>query len=189
MNEKAPQKDPRALIEQFQKGDRVAFDALYEHYYVPLYRYIYFRIRNHEQAEDLVHDAFVKVYRSLSTSQEKSTNPTAYFFTTARNTLIDYWRKKKLPIVTDSDKHLKRKIASNPNPLTQAQQKEILREIHALMSELEEYQQEVIILKFINGFSTQEIAHMLGKTEGAIRQLQSRSLKKLRERFQNSHLF
>ncbi len=172
--------DLKMLVILAKQGDAQAFDQLYTLFVTPIYRYIYLRLRDKQLSEDLTQTVFLKAYVSLKTYQDKNKPVLAYFFTIARNSIIDHVRKQSSRATADLSE-----VENKPDEKTN-----IPKEVDGLLaneqiieklSDLTEEQQEVIILKFINGFSNTEIAEILGKTEMAIRQLQSRGIRTLRE--------
>lgn len=172
--------NPRDLMRLAKDGHTDAFNRLYEMYFVPIFRYIYFRVKNRVETEDLVQEVFLKVYKSISKFQDKGKSPLNFFFTIARNTIIDYWRKKK-EIKLDNPQDILKISDVNESPWSLLQKNEIVSTINEAIKCLPSEQQEVIILKFINDLSNQEIAELLKKNEAAIRQLQCRALKNLRK--------
>ena len=169
----------RELIIQAKNGDSSAFEEVYKTYYTPLYRYIYSRVKNTDEAEDLTQTVFIKVWNALPNWNESHTSPLSFFFTVAKNSMIDFFRKasnreivsdelilKHVDLNTESDKD------SNANEL-----KEVLEK---LIIQLSEEQQEIITLYYTNDFTYKEIASITGKREDAIRQIHSRAIKKLR---------
>ena len=82
--------NPKILMELAKGGDSEAFGHIYHLYLTPVYRFIYFRLRNKEEAEDLTQTVFLKVYQSIHAFQVKNQSPLAYFLTIARNTVIDH---------------------------------------------------------------------------------------------------
>lgn len=175
-------KDPKILIQLAKNGDKEAFGNLYNLYFIPIFRYIYFRVKSKTEAEDLVQEVFLKVYQGIENFKDQNKLPLNYFFTIARNTLIDYWRKKKEVLV---DEKLENISDKNADSAELVEQKETEGMIINLIKDLTEEQQEVIVLKFINDLTNREIAKLLGKSEEAIRQLQCRALKKLRKKFKD----
>ena len=181
IEDKVIQEDPRELMLRAKDGDGVAFGKLYELYFTPVYRYIYYRVQSKEEAEDLVQVVFVKVYRSISSFSDQGKSPLAYFFTIARNTIYDYWRKQnRVSLQEDIDIPDMRQ-----DPVRQVEQQEASDLVRQGIQHLTDDQSEVITLKFINELSNQEIAELLSKSEESIRQLQSRGLQKLREHIRN----
>ncbi len=171
--------DAKKLIELAQTGDKEAFGKLYEVYYVPVFRYIYFRIRKKEDTQDLAQTVFLKVYQSIDRYKDTGKDPLAYFFTIARNTMIDYLRKRKELNLYDfveieaQDKDSPEEIAGK------TETKEIVE--RAILN-LKDDQKEVVIMKFMIGLPNGDIAKQLGKSEDAIRQIQHRALETLRKK-------
>ena len=171
--------DPRALMRLAKEGDSRAFNKLYRLYFTPIFRYIYFRVKTKETAEDLAQEVFLKVYRSLAVFKATKASPLAYFFTVARNTVIDYWKKKK-DILTDDLESFKA-VDKAKNPAEMADIKIAGETLQKAVKKLTEEQQEVIVMKFISDLPNKEIANLLSKTEEAVRQIQCRALKALRQ--------
>ncbi|MEK7554686.1 MAG: sigma-70 family RNA polymerase sigma factor [Patescibacteria group bacterium] len=173
--------DFRGLVRKAKDGDGEAFGMLYEQYFTPVYRYIYFRVRRKEEAEDLTQTVFVKAFEAMPRFRDIGKDPLAFFFTVARNTVINHWRKKHDVLPDDPDATFRSVPDSGPGPERSAETNERLRLVWGAMSELTKEQREVITLRFVNELSNREIAAMLGKTEEAIRQLQARGLKSIRK--------
>jgi RNA polymerase sigma-70 factor (ECF subfamily) len=155
------------------------FEELYERFFTPVFRYVLLRVKNRAEAEDLAQTVFMKAYQANPPGkggQELSLN---YFFTVARNTVIDHWRKKKDVIVDDPDEAFEN-IPDTETPEGDAMRGEANTAVREALQLLSASEQEVLILKFMNELTTKEIAKMLNKTEVAVRQLQSRGLKALR---------
>ncbi|MDD5430786.1 MAG: sigma-70 family RNA polymerase sigma factor [Candidatus Pacebacteria bacterium] len=174
------EKNPKLLMDLAKKGDNNAFAELYDMYFKPVFRYIYLRLKNKRDSEDLAQTVFLKFYKSVSGFREKGKSPLAYFFTIARNSIIDFWRKKKEVRLEDVEE------AMEQTPAAEDTQSEVLRDeaagaINKTLENLSEEQQEVIILKFMNELTNKEIAGLLGKNEEAVRQLQCRALKLLKQ--------
>jgi RNA polymerase sigma-70 factor (ECF subfamily) len=178
--------DPRGLqnlISLAKKGDNQAFSSLYLAYFKPIYKYIYFRIGDKTETEDLVQDVFLKAFNSLSKYSYSGKSFLAYLYTIARNTTIDHHRKKKTP-VADEDQAIN-VIDPEDTPDREFEKRENAEIIRKKISKLSDSEREVIILRFINGLETAEVARQLGKSQEAIRKLQSRGLKNLKKQFNN----
>lgn len=171
--------DPKELMEQAKKGDKEAFGKLYEEYYVPIYRYIHFRIFKKEDAQDLAQTVFLKVYQSIGKYKNKGTEPLAYFFTVARNTMIDYLRKRKELNLYD---FVEIEAQNKDNPEEIAGKNETKEIVEKAILNLKDDQKEVVIMKFMIGLPNDEIAKQLGKSEDSIRQIQHRALETLKKK-------
>lgn len=182
------QNDPETLMRLAKSGDAEAFGRLYELYFAPVFRYIYFRVRNKEEANDLTQKVFLKVFCSLPNFRDQNKSPLAYFFVVARNAAIDYWKAKKEISVDDSENAFGQIPDKANNPIELVEKQETSQALYRAVNQLTDDQQEVIVLKFINEMPNKEIAALLGKTEEAVRQLQCRAIKALRQILKNQNL-
>ncbi len=178
--------DIQKIVQKAKEGDSEAFALLYSEYYVPVYRYIFIRVKKKELAEDLTQDVFLKIYRSIETLSPQAASPLGYFYTIARNTLIDHWRKKT--VVTESgDEYMDTVPDPSPNALEMAKLKEESSILHECLQKLTDEQREVVTLRYINDLSNREIAEIVGKNEAAVRQLQVRGLRSLSKVFKQRY--
>lgn len=173
----------RQLVADAKAGNKDAFGTLYSLCYTPLFRYIYFRIGANASmkpvAEDLTADTFVKAFSALDKMKTTSGSPMIYFYTIARNTVIDYQRKKKddrLPEDASMDDF----EDDDATALDVALLREKQELIAGALEQISPDQREILILRFFQDLSTEEIMEITGKTADAVRQLQSRGLKALR---------
>ncbi len=169
------------LLNRAKNGDKEAFGTVYESYFTQIYRYIYFRVKNKELAEDLVQTVFIRIFVNLDSFNPKY--PRAYFFTVAKNIITDHWRKKKDISFDETDGVFTNIMAEGDDPLEQVEKQEKQEKIHQALQTLPEDQKEALSLRFIHQFSNQEISEVMEKKEPAVRQLQSRGIKKLRQHF------
>jgi RNA polymerase sigma-70 factor, ECF subfamily len=174
-------KDLNGLMELVKQGNMDAFGEIYETYFTPIFRYLYIRLKSREEAEDLTQTVFIKAFQAAPRFQDTGKPPLAFLYTIARNTLINFWRKKK-EITSDNleeqTAHLAMQEETVEEKLIQKEKGEVARQA---IQKLTPDQQDVITLKFISEFSNKEVAQVLGKTEEAVRQLQSRGLRALRD--------
>jgi RNA polymerase sigma-70 factor (ECF subfamily) len=177
--------NPQELLLKAKQGDTEAFGSLYEVYFTPIYRYIFWRLRNKEATEDLVQTVFTKVFQKIEKYQDQGKNPLAYFFTVSRNLIIDYQRKHKEASLDELENQGWQAPDEKKDLIEGVENKLQLGKIIKALKDLAEEQREVIIFKFINDLPNGEIARLMGKKETAIRQLQSRALKILREKLKN----
>ncbi len=163
--------------------DPEAFGELYDYFFPKIYHYIYNRVNDQQLAEDLVSDIFMKILKNLDTLKHIS-EVQGWFFSIARNTLIDYYRKKgrnkedvkdHLTFVTSSTEPT---VPEN-NPESAYISKEHSQEIFKLLQSLSPDQQEVLTLRFCHDLKINEIADVIEKSEGAVKGLLYRGIKKL----------
>lgn len=179
--EKIDQAHLKDQIEKAKAGDRDAFGYLYTEYLTPIYRFIYFRVKNQQEAEDLTQHVFIKAWEAMNRYQEKGFSLSAWLYVIARNTIIDFWKKKKADLVDEPEKifgHLEDPKADHHRDMEQQERRvELLK----AMQKLSDDQQTILTLKFINELSNKEIEEITGKNQDAIRALQYRGIKALRQ--------
>jgi RNA polymerase sigma-70 factor (ECF subfamily) len=172
----APLPQERGLVRSAKSGDSQAFAQLYDAYLERVYRYIYFRVNDDQTAEDLTSQVFLKAWENFQHYQAGSSPFIAWLYTIARNQVIDYYRTRKPTIAFDEIVSLPAKEESVDE---QVQTRFKLQAMRDALQFLTEDQQEVLILRFIAGLGTQEIARAMHKAEGAVRALQMRALQTL----------
>jgi RNA polymerase sigma-70 factor (ECF subfamily) len=172
-----PIMDELTLVRLSQQGDQDMFARLYEAYMERVYRYVYFRVADENLAEDITSQVFLKVWEKLGTYQAGQSPFMAWLYRIARNAVIDHYRSKKVAVSLEEANPVELSHADEVDEKLDLQiQSEELREA---LQELTEEQQQVLVLKFVGGLSTMEIAQQMGKQEGAVRALQMRGLQGL----------
>ena len=167
------------LIRFSQHGDRDAFACLYDAYIERIHHYIYYRVYDREVAEDLTSLVFLRVWENLGTFKVGQTPFMGWVYRIAHNAVIDYYRTRK-PLIALED--------VDPQNLSHSDRTDegidlmnLSQRLVMAMDGLTSTQREVLILRFIWGLTTRDIARRLHKGQGAIRALQMRGLRKLAE--------
>lgn len=165
------------LVAAAQAGDPDAFGALFDHYYVPVYRFVAARIGRPSDAEDLAQLVFVKALEALPRYEARGIPFGGWLFRLARNVVIDHVRTRRehatLDIVTERSAE-----EAGPDDLAVLRQ-EMDSVAHALRR-LTPEQREAIELRFFAGLSAKEAAEAMGRQEGTVRGLQFRAIAALR---------
>ncbi len=167
-----------ALVDLARAGDCEAFGVLYDHYHPSVYRFIYYRVSNQATAEDLLSETFFRALRSMSSFQWQGKDFGAWLMTIARNLVVDHYKagRTRLEMTTD-DLSAHEEVQEGPEDEVIARlTNDILRDA---LSALPAEQQECLALRFLSGQSIEETAAALGRTEGAIKQLQLRAVRNL----------
>lgn len=170
-----PLPDERRLVEQAKSGDAEAFGQLYDACFDRVYRFIFFRVSDVPTAEDLTSQVFLKAWQNLG--RYRHNGPIlAWLYVIARNTVIDHYRTFKQTVSLDEAAPL---VAQDAKLDEMVEFQSEMKSLQESLQYLTEEQQEVLILKFIAEFDTDQIARRMGKSEGAIRALQMRALQAL----------
>ena len=172
-----PATDELELISLSQQGDTEAFARLYACYVERITRYVYFRVTDHQLAEDITSRIFIKMLEKLKTYQAGQSPVIAWLYRMAHNAVIDHYRMKRTFISLEDANQAEVRHEDGIDEKLDLQVKS--QQLRAALQVLTEEQQRVLILRFIDGLSTREIARQLGKRQGAVRGLQMRALQKL----------
>ena len=158
--------------------DPSAFGELYDRFVERVYRYLYFRTGNQQEAEDLTEQVFLKAWEAIGRYRWQGRPFLAWLYRLAHNAHIDHVRTRKPTTSLNNDERpLELASSAAAVELARALDAEVLaRALVQLTAE----QQQVIVMKFIDGVDNEQIAQSMGKREGAIRALQMRALMSLR---------
>jgi RNA polymerase sigma-70 factor (ECF subfamily) len=175
----AMSEDERELIDRAARGDVNAFSTLYESYFDRVYRYLYVRLGNAAEAEDLTQDVFAKVIEAIGSYQWRNVPFASWLFRIAHNRMIDHLRREKRIERVDSDEAVL--SLDDPDPSEIAEHNLQLEKVRHNIGKLSPAQREVIWLRFSAGLSTTEVAVALGKSTGTIKALQYNGIVALRK--------
>lgn len=170
------------LVERVQAGDKEAFGLIYTANRDAVFRFIYFRTGNRQQAEDFTHDVFVKALGRIDQFQWQGTNVAAWLITIARNLVVDYYKSSRHKLEVLVGEH---HAESYPLSGTVDQPEEAAvahlssQDLLSLLLRLVDDQQTVLILRFLRGMSVLETAQEMGKNVNAIKALQYRAVRAL----------
>lgn len=168
------------IVTRAQAGDAEAFGLLYDRYVDVVYRYVYYRVANATLAEDLTSETFLRALRRISSYTWQGRDFGAWLVTIARNLIADHFKSGRYRMeVATSDL-----VEAGADRREEGPENEVLTNITnaALLEavkQLNAEQQECISLRFLQGMSVAETAHIMGKNEGAIKALQYRAVKSL----------
>jgi len=170
------------LVQQAIKRDRAAFTALYERCVDRVYRHVYYRVANHDEAEDITQEAFVRAWKAIDRYKQTGAPFVSWIITIAGNLVIDFYRRQQKVEITDEIEKISEKDLGSqiPGPEKQAEMNFDNARIKKAVLRLNGDKQKVILMHFIDGLSYEEIAKALTKSEGAIRVIQYRALSDLR---------
>jgi RNA polymerase sigma-70 factor (ECF subfamily) len=165
------------LVEKAAFGDKEAFGEIYQRYLDPIYRYIFFRVGVVEDAEDLTESVFIKVWEALPGYRSIGLPLSSWLFRIAHNIVVDFHRKKGNGTISleDRDEWYDPGQAEQ-GPLSQVIANENISRLSKAISMLSEEQQQVIVLRFLEGMSHKEIGRIIGKHDGACRMIQLRAI-------------
>jgi RNA polymerase sigma-70 factor (ECF subfamily) len=165
-----------ALVRAAQAGDARAFGELYERYRQPLYRYCLARSDSPHEAEDLVSDVFLKAMESLARYRDQGLPFIAFLYRVARNAAIDRSRKAKGSSLFEMTVEPRSSVDVEGDAARTLEMDAVLGALRKIKPEY----REVILLRFVEGYSAADVAKLLDKAEKAVWNLQQRGLERLR---------
>jgi RNA polymerase sigma-70 factor, ECF subfamily len=167
-----------ALVELARKGDADAFGMLYDHYQPSVYRFLFYRTRSSTLAEDLTSETFFRALRSMNNFRWQGKDFGAWLMTIARNLATDHFKAGRTRLeLTTEDMALHDDATEGPESTVLAGlTNEIL--LRAL-TELPPEQRDCLVMRFLQGMSIAETAEVLGRSDGAVKQLQLRGVRNL----------
>jgi RNA polymerase sigma-70 factor (ECF subfamily) len=167
-----------ALVELARGGDSEAFGQLYDHYQPSVYRFVYYRTRSQTLAEDLTSETFLRALRNMSGFRWQGKDFGAWLMTIARNLCTDHFKAGRTRLeLTTEDMGAHDDATEGPeNEVLATLTNEVLLEG---LRELSDEQRDCLIMRFLQGLSIAETAEVLGRSEGAVKQLQLRGVRNL----------
>jgi RNA polymerase sigma-70 factor (ECF subfamily) len=167
-----------ALVELARKGDAEAFGMLYDHYQGSVYRFLFYRTRSSTLAEDLTSETFFRALRSMQNFRWQGKDFGAWLMTIARNLATDHFKAGRTRLeLTTEDMGLHDDETEGPETAVLAGLTNEL--LLRALTELPAEQKDCLIMRFLQGMSIAETASVLGRSEGAIKQLQLRGVRNL----------
>lgn len=162
-------------------ADPQTFAALYRQYLPAVYRYLYRRVGNAADAEDLTAQTFTEALDAVRRNGFRpETNFPAFLFTIARRRTADHFRQRP-------EAALEEHPDPEPALLTALEAREDLHRLRALLAQLDEEKQEILRLRFAAGLSFAEIALLENKSEAAVKMTLYRTLAWLRDHWEADH--
>jgi len=174
------------IIHKAQAGDREALNTLMSNYWHPIYHFVSYKMSSLEDAQEITQETFLRAFRSLPNyKQQAGATFKTYLSRIALNLITDFWRKNGRNLAVTDLAEYQELASSDDPPDMQTITQETREEIAFLIRSLPKEQQQTIELRIIAGLPIKETATTMGKTEAAVKMLQQRALKNLRQLLQD----
>lgn len=174
----------KQILSRLKNRDKQAFIKIYDENVAEIHRFVYFKIGKREEANDLTSIIFLKTWNYIQNKTlEDAKTLRSLLYKIARTSIIDYYREtgNKITVSLDNEERPIDVIDEAQSPSERLDQEANLSLIKKLMPKLKEEYRELIIMKFINDLSIEEIADISGKSSGSIRVTLHRALSALKE--------
>ncbi len=175
--------EERLLVER-AKGDAQAFGVLYERYVDRIYNYVFYRVGDTHEAQDLTARVFYRALAHIDDYRQRGAPFAAWLYRIAHNLVANWHRDKSRrrdvrldDFVTIAEK------SDGPDRLVERDEE--TRVLLKAVRRLPDERQELLILKFVEGLSNAQIGRLMGRSEGAVKSLYHRTLIALRDELSN----
>jgi RNA polymerase sigma-70 factor (ECF subfamily) len=165
--------DPGKLLEKARSFDQEALGKIYDRYSDALYAYAYKHVGDPQLAEDLVAEAFQRFLKALKSGGGPTDHLQAYLYRITHNLITDTFRREPPPPLELQEDRLSQEDQEPAEIVSEMQEIDLVRRaLHLITPE----QRQVIVLRFLEGWSTPEIAQAMEKSIGAVKAQQHRGL-------------
>lgn len=172
-------KKEKELIEKAKK-DIEFFGVLYDKYVDDVFRFVYYKIGNKEEAEDITGKTFEKAIKSIQTFTWKGFSFKTWLFVIAKNLVIDTFKSRKQVLSIEQMNFDTRDDESRTvEEVTEIKLRR--QDLMRALSNLSDEYKEILILRYIEDLSIKEVMEISGKTVDSVKSLTKRALKKLKE--------
>lgn len=171
-------------IKQAQEGHHEAFSVIYSHYLPQIYRFVFLKTGNKATAEDLTHESFLSAWKNLKKYEDLNFPFSSWLYQIARNKIIDFYRTNKKNLQLDNIDESAIAIENNNSSLDSQID---IEKIKILIKQLKPDYQDILIMRFIDDLSCEEIAIAIKKSQGAVRLLQHRALNALKQLYERDN--
>ena len=171
-----PERPEELLVELAKNGDLGAYDELVKRYQTRIYATIYHMTSNHEDANDLAQESFIKAFTALKSFRGNSSFFT-WLYRISVNKTINYLKQRKkrthmslndLDIQAEHDPDMVALVSEN-TPRREASLSELQEQLNAAMQKLSEIHRLVVTLHDVQGMSHDEISRILDCSNGTVR--------------------
>lgn len=174
------------LVSVVMSDDPEAMDTLVKHYIKPVYGFVYRLVGHRQDAEDVTQETFLKAWKQRK-RYRRGESFAAWLFAIARNTAIDWLRKKKQIVFSDFDtpegENVLLDTVADTAPLPDVLYEHIEEKerVQRLLATLSPLHREVLLLHYNEGLSFREIGLVLGKSLNTVKSQHRRALLALRD--------
>lgn len=165
--------NPELLIKQARALDHKALIEIYDLYSDALFSYAFKYVGDSQTAEELVSETFFRFLGALDRGGGPKEHLKAYLYRITHNLITDRFRREPVPSLELDEERL---IDEKPGPTSIFSTRQDAEKVRQALRLITAEQRQVIILKFLEGWNSQEIARIMNKSLGAVKSLQHRGL-------------
>jgi RNA polymerase sigma-70 factor (ECF subfamily) len=167
-----------SLVARAKEGDETAISQLYRQYAPGIYGYIACRVRDPAAVDDLTSEVFLRALEGLAQFEYRGIAISAWLYRIAHDRMADHFRRQaRRPTISLEDEFLPAQDGIDQEVDARLRVEQVGKTIERLTAE----QHQVILLRFVAGFTLKEVAYVMDRSTGAIKMLQLRALTRLRQ--------
>jgi len=170
-----------ALLARASELDPRALSQIHDELYPEIYRYALYRVGDAEVAADIAAEVFLRLLNTLHTGRPPRTTLRGWLFGVAAHQVADFWRARHVPLALPDD------VPDGHSVAGEVEERLRRGEVQAALRRLTEDQQQILALRFGDGFSVEESASVMGKSVTAVKALQFRAIETLRRHLDVDH--
>lgn len=164
------------LVEAAKRLEPLAWDELYSEHHLPIFRYVFVRTRNASVSEDITADVFLEAVRGIHRYQQRGVPFRAWLYRIAHNLTVDHHKST----IRRGESVERDAVAALRDPGDVSLRVAERDALDGAMRLLTPEQQQVVILRFIEGLSLEEVAAVTRRPKGSVKSMQHRALRRLR---------
>ena len=174
------EKSDNEIIELYKNGEKEALKYLIERYASPIFNFVA-HLTNRNDAPDIVQDIFIKTWKNIKRYDSKKASFKTWIFTIARNSVTDFWRKKKNILFTEIEESFSENIPDeNLLPDEVLQKLEDAELLNKTLEKLRPDYREVLVLYYQEEMTFEEIGGILSKPTNTVKSQHRRAIIELR---------
>jgi len=162
-------------LKRYLAGDSLAFSEIYDAYFSKLYNFVFYKVGNREDSEEIVSETFLRAVKGLKKYDASKGAFSTWIYTIARNCVCDHFRKKYE--VEDIEDHFE--LKSNEDVERKVAASLELQKVEEYLKKLTAAQREIVMLRVWEGMSYKEIGEVVGKKETAVKTAFGRVIKQI----------
>ncbi len=173
-------------MEQQNISTKETLELQFKEIWPRIYRFFYYKMQNREEAEELTQETFRRILPQLEAGKVEPYKLASYTAAAARNLLVDTWRSRGRQPLTTSLEGLKEKGWDYPEQATEVEEKLMVQQA---LKKLNEEHRIVLTYRIIEGWPVDEVARKMKRSPGAVRSLQFRAVKALKDTLEKGGYF
>ena len=170
-------KTSKTLLKRVRQWDEAAMAQVYDTYAPAIYRYAYHRTGHQDTAQEIVAETFHRFLVALKQGGGPTENLSAWLYRVAHNLIVDFYRRQPAQEPATLDDVV---VADVDHGEIHLERQTQVAQAHNALKQLTPLQQQVIVLRFLEEMSLEEVADIVNRTVGAVKALQHRAINSLR---------